>query len=391
MGNLLIEVHSLETMMPSLMNRGENNEAKTINIGGTKRARISSQSIKYALTSNVNGKRDFIATKHIDILLKNKLDNDNSIDDQKKEQIRKIIDDVFSISTKDNKIFLDAITRLTEAEIECIYRAFINCEYDNIKIELVAQNIKDTFVKDAESRRMEESLAIWGRFTAKGKTNIGETNYSAIKMAHAFSIDEFSDDRDFFTAIDSVKQDADETGAGMLDSFDLEGNVMYKYMNISPVIAYENMKYGILKNGLSDEDKNKLADAIINTFCKYCTVHPVAKQNSCASFNEPSITYISIGNVAPLTMGARFQKPLYPKKNKSVVEQGIEKFLDFIKDDAYSLEDDGYKYRLAIISSEHDEYKELFEKAGVKILNIKEVNVILKDVLIKEFNRLQEE
>lgn len=376
MGNKIIEVHALVNTMPSLLNRGENNEAKTITIGGVKRARISSQCMKYAMTL-VDNKRKFVATRKMPEILKAKLMNDNAIEN--KEEILAIIDEVSKI------LFIDAVTRYTDAEIEDIYKAICNKNiYASCKKPAEkAKIIKEAVDSEHSSRRMQESIAVWGRFTANGD-NIGYTNDSAVHMSHAISIDEYFDDRDFFTAVDSYIAENDElTGAGMLQSSDISSNVMYKYMNVSPVIAYENMAKGLMDNNV-----DALADELVDAVLKFIVVSPIAKQHSNASNERPGVVYITVGEVAPITMGGRFQKVIFARRNKSVMEQGIEKFMAHIKDDAYECDDRGYEKRYAILLSEYEEYKAKFKEMGVTVLNLNALKAELKKDILDEFVRL---
>lgn len=376
MGNKLIEVHSLTALMPSLLNRGENGEAKTITIGGTKRARISSQCLKYAMTQ-VDGKRSFIATKHISEMLLKMNNEDLELSEDEKNIVKTAIEKTAKI------LFIDAITRFTDAEINSIYCAFKDYkEYEGISdAKKIAKIIKDKVDSVRNNLEMQLNMAIYGRFTAV-KDNIGYTNESAIHMAHAFSIDAYSDDRDFFTAVDSFIADTEDmSGAGMLQSSDIEGNTMYKYMNLSPIIAWENVNKGLTVN------KEALADEMVNAVVDFIIKSPVAKQHSNASYERPSIVYITVGEVAPITMGSRFQKVIKPRNNKTVMEQGIEKFIDHIKDDAYAMDECGYDKKYAIILSEYSDYKEKLEGEGVEILNLKSLRSMLKEDILKEFSR----
>jgi CRISPR system Cascade subunit CasC len=137
---------------------------------------------------------------------------------------------------------------------------------------------------------------------------------AACQVAHAISTHRVSMEMDYFTAVDDVREDADETGAGHINTFGFNSSCFYRYARIDWNQLLRNL------NGNVD-----LALRTVEGFLRASIAAiPSGKQNSTAPLNPPSFL---LGVVRTDGMGWNlanaFEKPVVAGYNTSLVKESI--------------------------------------------------------------------
>ena len=127
-------------------------------------------------------------------------------------------------------------------------------------------------------------------------------------------------------------------------------------------------------------------DTIISVVSEYLAVFPLAdptgKQHSASSHPVPAIYYLEYIKDGDRRYPIDLSKVIRNTKDKSITEQGVERFLEFAKDETFR---EGEIHRYVMLSAGYKQYEKDFAEAGVTVIkNLKE----LKAVTEKEIRRL---
>ena len=401
MANVIV-FHELKSFLPSLLNRDEDGFGKQVVVGGTTRARISSQCMKRAIrfTSAINAS---IRTTHAEDLVEavlNDLIAKGTVNESDFDKFGKEICELLNCKwdlrsslgkkSKDDEGKGRTVLVATPAEITAIINAYLGADKD--KKKAVEEALKTIAISTDK--------AMFGTMATGG---VIESVDAAVGMSHAISIDEYSPENDFISATFN-RGDVDRSdpffglyedfantrekapGAGTLADSWLNSNTMYlsSYVNVDQLV--DNLSKSVLGTdlGLSKED---IVDKTKDTIGDYATAFPIsdpcAKQTSAASHPAPDIYYIEAikdGNVQD--MGNMFTSVVSNKSDKSVPEQGIERMLDAVSCTDFRTGDIN---RYVMLSAPYKKYAEDFEKLGVKVVtSLKE----LKEIMEAETERL---
>lgn len=353
-----IEFNTLTMVEASLLNRDDANSQKSIVVGGVSRMRISSQCLKRPIRKAITN--DAMNTRRISYLVLEDFKDDNLTD----EEVNKIEAFVFYFLGEEQKDYSseneDRKTKkayyVSEEELRAIL-LFVRGHKDEILSaelkaldskkkkkdgeEKKAYNFKEVFA-DGEVEKfktalvmdtpMSSEVALCGRMETSGVLHETE---SAVHIAHAFSTDELSNDFDFFSANEDVKIfDVSEKRWGTNQESMIPGesninsNTLYSYARLDVGVLIDNLCIGRdISNPEVQEFVKKEAIRMATEFAwAFVEIRPTAKQASCATYTRPDLAYVTIGDAVPsVSYGNIYNKPVSYYKNKSVMENSIER------------------------------------------------------------------
>ena len=332
----------LRPIGPSLLNRGFDNKAKTVVIGGVPRITISSQCRKYSIRKN-SVERNAYHTSGIVKLVCDRLESEGS-DEAYIESVTKLLKNVFA--GKDNKKYgykTSLIYAVGEEDINAVIKAVKDAlpktTDDEKEIKKAADEVKMKLTAEAESRALSENVALFGRMSTDP---VFSTVYGAVNMGRSYSVDEYAMDTDDWSAVDDYMKAfnfADDTeqkqsGSANLGTTDIASNTMYEYAVVSTKILFENLMRG--KDVNNEDDVNATIDkcnTIVKQFIKdFIFVMPVANQTTKAARDIPAVVYLTKGNSQPRQMDCVFEKVITGDSDKSVCDRAVERFTKDIYD-----------------------------------------------------------
>ncbi|GAF37077.1 CRISPR-associated protein, Cse4 family [Lentilactobacillus farraginis DSM 18382 = JCM 14108] len=216
--NLYIDLHVLQTVPSSNINRDDTGAPKTALYGGVNRARVSSQSWKRAIRSEF--KQDNVSigtrTKEAAKLLTDKLLSESVDEKTAMEKVAEIFKDAGIKLNKENET--GALLLVSPGQVEKLARYAINNE------ELDKKEIKKILKSDNSI-----DLALFGRMVADNP----ELNVEgSAQVAHAISTHEVVPEFDYFTALDDLRP-KDVTGAAMLGAVEFTSSTLYRYADLN--------------------------------------------------------------------------------------------------------------------------------------------------------------
>lgn len=314
---LIIDIHALQTVPPSLINRDDTGAPKTAVFGGVPRQRVSSQAWKRAIRiffehvagAESIGKRsrnlpEVIIKKAMEF--SPEMSEDDAVAGLKK--LFKATGSKDGISLEDPKKTEDevegdahsypttkALLFLSPQQIERAARAIVE-KGDEKFTKSEAQGILDT----AHSIDM----AMFGRMLADVPTyNID----AAVQVAHAIGVHESEPEFDYFTAVDDVTEDWEETGAAMIGTVQMMSSTLYRFASVNVEALAEN---------LGDVEAARQASALfVRAFIESM---PTGKQNTFANNTLPELVYVAVRDTRSVSLVNAFEEPVACERGSRV-------------------------------------------------------------------------
>lgn len=304
--SLFIDIHALQTLPPSNINRDETGRPKSATFGGVPRQRVSSQAWKHAIRHDLaevlTPDQMGVRTKQIVQKIAKKItDLSPSWDDERSLKAAKALLEA-GITNKRNKP-INIIERDRgdgKKYLETDYLLFLS----NHQILAAAQAIIEAdgekiAKKDAQKVLDDKNsvdVALFGRMVADDAAfNVD----AAAQVAHALGVAASEPEFDFFTAVDDVVRDADESGAGMLGTIEMMSSTLYRYATVN---------LDGLTSNLGDRDVAiKATRAFVEAFL---TSMPTGKQNTFANRTLPEAIVVSVRKDRPISFVNAFEVPV---------------------------------------------------------------------------------
>ncbi len=299
-----IEIHLLQNVAPSCLNRDDTNTPKSCEFGGVSRARISSQSWKRAVREffrEENSVPTGTRTKQLQEKLLKALGVD-STDATGIARVRKFIEETYS-KMDGSRPLTKVLVFISDAEVE----EAANCIREGLDAKAAIPRL--------QSARRSADIALFGRMLAEIP---GRNIDAACQVAHAVSTHAVNLETDFYTAVDDMTEERDETGAGMLGTQGFNSACFYRYALIDQKQLVANLGDPLLAN------------QTIAAFLKAFTLAiPTAKQNSHAAQNPPSFgLFVARDKGVPVSLANAFASPIYASKEHPDIIGSSIHFLD---------------------------------------------------------------
>ena len=292
MNNIYVDLHVLQTVPPSNINRDDTGSPKTAKYGGVTRARVSSQSWKSAMREYFKQHEDKealgIRTKKIvQSLAQEIMKKDSSIDEERSLELAEKIFKQAKISTKDQ-------------EAKALF--FLGGKQQGKLASYGLEHAEDLDAKEIKNilkANQSIDIALFGRMVADSP----ELNVDASsQVAHAISTHEIATEFDFFTAVDDLTAN-DETGAGMLGTVEYNSSTLYRYANVA---VHE------LKSQLNN-DNDALIEALKLFVKAFVLSLPTGKINTFANQTIPDALIAGIRTDRPVNLVNAFENPVKSK------------------------------------------------------------------------------
>lgn len=314
---LYVDVHCLQTVPPSCVNRDDTGSPKTCVYGGTQRARVSSQAwkrvirkeLKELLSDKDVGKR----TRKIVGMVKDQILVLNpEIDELKAEKMAETALKNAGLKIKNAEVGTDALMLMSQMQAQALAQLIVNDEKDK------------KVYKAALASNPSADMALFGRMVASDPS----LNYDAAsQVAHAISTHATNIEYDYFTAVDDLAPE-DNAGAGHIGVSEFNSSTLYRYATVNVLELYQS---------LGDETP-EVVKAFVEAFLK---TMPTGKQNSYANRTLPCSVYIAVREDQPVSFAGAFEKAVYPSEN-GFEEASEKKLRDYAKQTYDQFVDDPY-------------------------------------------------
>ena len=294
---LHIDIHVLQSVPPSNVNRDDTGSPKTAMYGGVRRARVSSQAWKRAARRDFSAFLDVsqlgVRTKRAGELLTERFSTlAPELDNDARSALAIKALEAAGLKVKAGRKAKDGEQPLTEYLV-----FFSNTQLDRLA-ELAASNpekVDGRAAKAALSQAHSVDVALFGRMVADdANLNVD----AACQVAHAISTHPVSTEFDYYTAVDD-ENPKEDTGAGMIGTIEFDSATLYRYATINVDELLRN---------LGDVDATAQAvEAFVRSFV---TSMPTGKQNTFANRTNPDAVVVMAREGRPVNLVGAFEDPV---------------------------------------------------------------------------------
>ena len=286
-----VDLHVLQPLPPSCVNRDDTGSPKTAIYGGTARARVSSQAWKHAMRlmfGQLFSKEDLAQrTKLPQDLVSEKIAAlDSSLDGKK---LAKAVLKNAGIKIDEKKEQTDALLFISHAQAAALAKLAV--EHANHPEE------DDKFYKESCKIALKENpsfeIALFGRMVASDPS----LNYdAAAQVAHSISTHTVHNAYDYFTAVDDRARN-DTSGAAHLDTTEFNSSTLYRYATVNVTELQKSL--------------GEMTPEVVANFVKaFFLSMPTGKQNSFANRTLPDLAYITMRTDQPVNLVGAFENPV---------------------------------------------------------------------------------
>lgn len=314
-----LQIHTLHSYAAALLNRDDSGLAKRLTFGGVSRTRISSQCLKrhwriaddphalQTLVGYVDSVRSReLVTEKVIWPLRGRFPDD-VVAALEPEFQKLVYGDKADKGKKSRQTLL-----LGKPELDWLAK-----EAETLAIgagdAAAAKKSVVEWIKDKNYKAMSQGAALPGGLVAalfgRMVTSDPAANIEApIHVAHAFTVHGEEAEGDYFTAVDDLKKDEDDSGADTIQETELTCGLFYGYVVIDLP--------GLVANCGSDRD---LAGRVVhNLVYLIAEVSPGAKLGSTAPYGRAGFILLEAGDRQPRSLAEAYREPADPRLDDTV-------------------------------------------------------------------------
>lgn len=297
MARTIVDVHVIQTVPPSNLNRDDTGSPKTAVYGGKRRARVSSQAWKRATRDSFGKLLDHsdlgVRSKRVVELIGESIGRQ---DEGLKNRRFDLAADVLKAAG-----IKTSAPRKTGALPESGYLIFFSARQVERLAELAVSNARAGTAVDRKAARVcadqahSIDVSLFGRMV----TEVPDLNVdAAAQVAHALSVHAVDNEYDYFTAVDDHKRDdvEEDAGAGMIGTVEFNSSTLYRYATVD---------VNRLRDNLGDPAATRRAvEAFMRAFI---TSMPTGKQNTFANRTLPDGVVVIVRDTQSINFVGAFE------------------------------------------------------------------------------------
>jgi CRISPR system Cascade subunit CasC len=298
-----IQLHLLTSYPPSNLNRDDLGRPKTAVLGGVKRLRVSSQSLKRAwrtsdlfqeaLAGHLGTRTKTMGTEILKAL------RTGGVPDKTARAAAEKIAGVFGKPKAAGKKGDEAASAKVEIEQLAHFSPEERAAIDALTAVLVAEKREPTEdeLKLLKKDHRAVDIALFGRMLADAPDYNTE---AAAQVAHAITVHRTEVEDDYFSAVDDLNTGEEDRGAGHIGESEFAAGLFYLYVCIDRDLLLENLRGD---EALARKTLRSLAEAAAK-------IAPSGKQASYASRAYASYVLVEKGRMQPRSLSVAFLKPV---------------------------------------------------------------------------------
>lgn len=306
---LYLDLHVLQSVPPSNLNRDDAGTPKHAQYGGVRRARVSSQAWKRATrvawAQNQPEADGATRTKRIASLLTDTLKEAENLSDTDAARLATALLVPLGITPSQKKdqetAYLLFFGRPQLREIAKLVHGrapeLLKLDDKELSDELGALKV-DEQLKHGHPAE----VALFGRMVAdRAELNVD----AAVQVAHALSTHAVTTEFDYYTAVDDeTEKKKGETGAGMIGTIEYHSSTLYRYATLNVPALHANL------GGTADSSPDT-ADAVRRFTEAFVTSMPTGHQNSFAHRTLPHLVVAALRTDQPVNLVSGFETPVH--------------------------------------------------------------------------------
>jgi CRISPR system Cascade subunit CasC len=318
-----LDIHVLQTLPYSNVNRDDLGSPKSMIFGGTTRTRVSSQAWKRPTRLAVEEAigEQAVRTRRLPQQVASELTSDGrgwpqELAELAGAQVIRSAETKLALEKGDRStaslLFLPAGAVTELADLAQEHRPALEKALGNKTASAKALLPKDAVHKVLSSRN--GSIALFGRMLAEIP---GAGVDGSVQVAHAFTTHSTSVQADFFTAVDDAEEWATDAGSAHMNTGEFSSGVFYRYATLDLLSLTKSIESTKSTKSTESADSTgsvkdpatarTLADAFVTAFISSL---PGAKKTSTAPHTPPDLVHLSVRSDRPLSLAAAFEEPV---------------------------------------------------------------------------------
>ncbi|MDZ7642277.1 MAG: type I-E CRISPR-associated protein Cas7/Cse4/CasC [Desulfurivibrio sp.] len=317
-----LQIHTLHSYTAALLNRDDSGLAKRLAYGGAIRTRISSQCLKrhwrmadtdpHALGTLAGFVESFrsreLVTKKIIDPLREQFPVE-VLAELEPEFQKAVYGDKADKGKKNRQTLLLGEPELVwlAAEAERLAGEAENAESAKKLATEWGKSFKDNIKVLRENTLLPGgvSAALFGRMvTSDPAANID----APVHVGHAFTVHAEESEGDYFTAVDDLRIESEDSGADTIQETELTSGIFYGYVVVDLP--------GLIRN--CGGDRQLAAKIIHNLIYLVAEVSPGAKLGSTAPYGRADLMLAEVGDRQPRSLAAAWRKPVAPDLDEAI-------------------------------------------------------------------------
>ena len=313
-----MELHILQSVPVTCLNRDDLGSPKTAFFGGVQRARVSSQSWKRAIREYAHEISPYFEGKRSRLIiepLKNELralgKNENEAIEVSKE-IAAIIGKLDAEAEKKTGILrVKTVHYTSKAEIKALAEKYVELEDAQKAVKKVGMGV----LKDAAD------ISLFGRMVASDHSLTIE---GAAMFNHPISTHKADNELDFFAAVDDW-QKGEDSGAGMTGTLEFNSSVYYRFAALNLDILKDEEHLACMTQG----ERKKVVSAFLQATMEAVpgmTESNSGRKNSMNGYTRPSYVLGIVREKGhPVQFVNAFEEPTWSGAGKGIMKLSIER------------------------------------------------------------------
>ncbi|RLK58700.1 type I-E CRISPR-associated protein Cas7/Cse4/CasC [Actinokineospora cianjurensis] len=302
MPRTIIDIHVIQTVPPSNLNRDETGSPKSAVYGGVRRARVSSQAWKRATRDAFGTLLDRaelgVRTKRVVELLTEEITRQDGSLAGSAPALAKDVLTAAGIKTvaakkKDEPDEAGYLFFLSHRQVE-------NLAALAVEAARAAGGGKVAIDKKLAKARADQDhsvdVSLFGRMVADDASLNVE---AAAQVAHAISVHAVANEYDYFTAVDDHKNadEEEDAGAGMIGTVEFNSSTLYRYANVDVDQLHGNLG-----------DTAATTRAVAAFVRAFVASMPTGKQNTFANRTLPDAVLVVARETQPINLAGAFEE-----------------------------------------------------------------------------------
>lgn len=302
---IYVDIHAIQAVPPSCVNRDDTGSPKTARFGGVTRARVSSQAWKHAMRNSFRDMFDTeelgSRTKRIVAMVADKITQlAPEIDSETAEKKASDALESAGLKIKSADKGTDALFFMSDSQAVALAKLAVDGEKDKKKYAAALRGNPSV------------DMVLFGRMVASDPS----LDYdAAAQVANAISTHEVHNEFDYFTAVDDCAPE-DNSGAGHVGTMEFNSSTLYRYATVN---AME------IKHWLGNQTPSVIRNFVEAFVCSM----PTGKQNTFANRTFPDYVYVTIRTNQPVNLSGAFEKPVVSKNG--YVEQSVARLEEYAR------------------------------------------------------------